>query len=582
MLVQVNQGGENKTFTLEDYFNPQVNTKKVHSEYPEITFGDLKEYLRQKFTWEVLDYLVVEKNIGGAAYKKAYEAFKTRELEPWVFAISCFKLGGGTTKSVFYRQYAAYVGSSEFCWDERETISLAPETPAQTITKKFNAQLNTYNELFTDREDTVVPLSFFRANGCPYAIRLYMLMDLCDPYVEDFADINAGRGTTGAYWSHLVDRDPSSYTITLSDNTCGWVYNLSPKVKKEMSKHDKSSLYSILEYSTDITRLIPDTFLALEGEFEPPFYGVELEVSTDHDVREVIDAVEELFHICKRDGSLSGSKRNLMEIVTVPASLKAHKRMWAEMFSNLDMTKFDQTKDTQNGMHVHVDRQAFKNPKHLKRFCWFFGNAYNSDFILAVSERTKESFDRWASSPKFKSEGLSGYYKGTSRMPTSKNSAVNMNKAATIEVRIFKGIVSYATLVKNLEFVDAVLNFTRDASLVNYTMDNFVEWLGKTERNKYSVLKEFIKRIDIKKLSDKARLDRLFEAGATPDKILEKVDKFGFTHSPSLATTLNKRLRKKLFTFDKAKGKLTLTNVDKGKLADMDTSLVSRYFKKSA
>jgi len=57
--------------------------------------------------------------------------------------------------------------------------------------------------------------------------------------------------------------------------------------------------------------------------------------------------------------------------------------------------------------------------------------------------------------------------------------AVNLNKADTIEVRIFRSNVSQIGFLKNLEFCDALAAFCRIASNVQLRPDHFLAFIDR-------------------------------------------------------------------------------------------------------
>ena len=163
-------------------------------------------------------------------------------------------------------------------------------------------------------------------------------------------------------------------------------------------------LYDIFQASAD-TCTILDGHWPIKLKNEPPtnrLYGLELECTSDHTIKELMDAQGELFMIGKQDGSISGSKDLRVELVTVPMTLKAHKVQWSKWFNNLDYNKFDTTKKTTNGIHIHIDRKGFNNSQHIKNFAWFFGNPSNKDFILEFSERDVNTLRQYANFPEFR------------------------------------------------------------------------------------------------------------------------------------------------------------------------------------
>ena len=121
------------------------------------------------------------------------------------------------------------------------------------------------------------------------------------------------------------------------------------------------SLYQHFSYTTNIREILTGTIVKdAEKKTKPLLLGIELECSSDLTINEMMDAQDTPFFLCKSDSSISGSKRNRYEMVTVPMSAAAQKEHWAKWFENIDLNKFDTSLDTNNGLHIHIDRLAFK------------------------------------------------------------------------------------------------------------------------------------------------------------------------------------------------------------------------------
>lgn len=343
---------------------------------------------------------------------------------------------------------------------------------------------------------------------------------------------------------------------------------------------DRRALERVLNYSANIFDYLPYT---IKGPKEPQavLYGVELEANGDYEPKDLIRAQKDLFFIMKQDGSVWGSKRYNYELVTVPASLKAHKRLWAEFFEKVDYNKFDTTKDTGNGMHVHIDRKAFKR-SHLNRFTWFITNPANDDFILAMSERpNRTNLDQWAGRPnhldhptKLKAASIA------ERSNRGIRGAVHFKHDKTVEVRLFKGIVSYATVVKNLEFVDSVFHYTLHTALSQLSLKHYLAWLEATPKNKYQMLKAFIAEIKLVDTVAAAEVVDLVWSTKAEHIIAEKLNKAPFKVSNTHITYLNKKRRKR--TFILKNGIVQCVAASGGLLAKLDKSVQQKQTRGAA
>lgn len=344
---------------------------------------------------------------------------------------------------------------------------------------------------------------------------------------------------------------------------------------------NRSLLYSIFPYSTDITAMIPGK-KKLPTEGTPIHVGVELEVSTDYNVNHLIDASAELFFIAKQDSSITGKKSQRMELVTVPASFKYLKKQYALWFNNLDYNMFDCTVETNNGMHVHVDRQAFDDDYHIRNFCWFINNPANTPFIVAMSDRgSLEAMRHYTPFLQFPSHSTrTTAFKSCHRLLDGHRGATNLKNgwanAKTVEVRIFRGIVSYAAIVKNLEFVESLFHFTQ--SLRSYrelSLGCYIKWLFNTPPNKYSILKKFIQSHDLNRFLLVADIKDLIFNETDPDKIAKILMGSKLRITNDHITYLN-RGRKRTFTLDKDTGQINIIKTNTFKLANLDIDLAKR------
>jgi hypothetical protein len=269
----------------------------------------------------------------------------------------------------------------------------------------------------------------------------------------------------------------------------------------------RSQLYTTFEYSTNVITKVggepeegwggknskdKDTGRPLKT-----LYGVELEVSTDYATKDIVNAFPEIFAIGKKDSSVSGSKMNSIEIVTIPATLRKHKDMWLSFFDAVDEDKFDTMDRHTNGMHVHIDRRCFqKDCFQLKKFCYFFTNVANTEFLREISQRDNNSFTTYANpviSPNIR-------LAERTLQAQSKHCIVNLQHSATVEVRLFKGVVSFASIIKNLEFVDSVFEYSLKASATAMDMKSYLKWLNKLPKNQYVTLRTCIADMNIEEM----------------------------------------------------------------------------------
>lgn len=265
------------------------------------------------------------------------------------------------------------------------------------------------------------------------------------------------------------------------------------------TKTDRRDWYELKSYSYKVPGNV-DGMLFLNKKDFGPLYGVELEVSTSATIRRIVDATPDVFACCKQDSSISGRLDNKVEIVTRPASLKAHRFMWANIFSKIPADHFDMSDRLTNGLHIHIERLSFDGETHVKNFCTFMTHSALSLFHSVISRRDNflnntfcrspsVEFDKKAHMVKQNYESLRSY---------GHTAAVNVSNSATVEVRIFYGLPTYSNVMSSLEYVDSVLEFTKFVNkndLVN-PLESYKTYLENTPKNKYRFLKRFFQIID--------------------------------------------------------------------------------------
>jgi hypothetical protein len=354
----------------------------------------------------------------------------------------------------------------------------------------------------------------------------------------------------------------------------------------------KEALYELKPHSWDFfTHMGRKRIVTSASESDAPIYGVELELSTKYTVQDLIDAVDPVWICAKADSSIRGKYNGMYEMVTLPMSFKAHRKLWAKWFSALDIDKFDTSRKTGNGMHVHISREAFDNERHKRDFAWFFTCPQNRQFITEASERTEEDIARWAPMPNidFKQKEVI-VRRDIVQLIGGSRGCINMNKTPTIEVRIFKGIVSYATMMKNLELVDSVFYFTREG--VPYKRNplaQYIDWLKKTPANKYEALKEFVfETMNLEDALQASHAHQIIAGSPTVAQARMKLDKTDASLDETSANLLNKAYGGTFFRYDTKLGrvvfiekKLGAVTAEGGAIAKSDKKYLNRILYQS-
>jgi hypothetical protein len=366
--------------------------------------------------------------------------------------------------------------------------------------------------------------------------------------------------------SNLNKNDYTIYLESSYDYLCVFY-------KRKAKIATRREISSVLNYSSNVLDFLPFTIRSPKEE-KAPLYGIELEASTDYSPAEAITHQKDLFFICKSDGTITGKGYYKYEMVTVPATFKSHKRLWADWFSKLDYNKFDTSKNTGNGMHVHVDRKAFYNKEHLDKFTWFFINPANYDFHFEVSERpNKSDFQRWSPTPCLEQRGASTKLKTLKSAATCNGGLrgiVHFKKDVSVEVRMFKGVVSYATIVKNLEFVDSVFHFTGEHRSLQINLKTYLNWLNSLPKNKYTMLRKFLSELStLQAILTSNEIKEYLYLHTSVESTVNKLNKAPFKITNKHLAILNKEKKKRTYILNKD-GSISLAYAIGGKLAPLD------------
>jgi hypothetical protein len=330
---------------------------------------------------------------------------------------------------------------------------------------------------------------------------------------------------------------------------------------------DKTPLYKVFGYSENPTRFLGRNRISerqtrqgktVKRSDARHLFGVELEISTELTAQQLIDAAAQPFFICKEDTSIRGCYTNNVELVTLPMDMRSQRLAWGRFFASLwDGKKrtyplVDTSNETANGMHVHVSRTAFSE-KHLRRFVWFLTDPLNREFLTHVSERGTK-LDKYCEMPQFTeatrkaqylncvdkvdNAGLLGVQRGIVAIR-----GISGSKKHTVEVRLFKGLFSYPTVLKNLEFVEAVYNFTQESGFCRNNVPNFLSWLEKQPKQKYKALRRFLVKMP-ESIRREAATSLSVASVFKKDEVIDFVDRKKLTVNQDLLVVLNKKFSK--------------------------------------
>lgn len=253
--------------------------------------------------------------------------------------------------------------------------------------------------------------------------------------------------------------------------------------------------------------------LSRESKNEVTQYGMEVEVSTKLSTKEIqrivceVEPVQEPFFIFKSDSSVSGCYRNKIEIVTVPCSRRYLRQNWKIFFEKLqtlcakrDMNisdVFDCSDDLNNGIHIHVSRSHFLSHFHSRKFvaAWNQWDKTSVDHFTEVSRRKDYRGNQYCQIDRnYEGYTLARRLKRT--IHTSGRSVCHFSSGPTVEVRLFQGIFDVDHIIRCLDHVDAIFEFTDRIGVRCFGrsfIENFKEYVIKNDHKYSSLLNLFQK-----------------------------------------------------------------------------------------
>jgi ribosomal protein S26 len=218
------------------------------------------------------------------------------------------------------------------------------------------------------------------------------------------------------------------------------------------------------------------------GSRKSVMYGVELEVNTDKDgaVPKTLELLDRRHVYLKYDGSLNSG----FEIVTHPHTLAEHRKLWPGFFADVPdgVTSF---KSGECGMHVHIERAKLTRLQ-IGKIMVFLNAPQNRRFVEAIAQRSENRYckiyEKKLTNPVYVNDHDERY------------EALNVTNRHTVEVRIFRGTVRADRFWKNMEFVDAMVQWTRDVSYRELTAARFVEYV-RAHHSEYKYLFNYLVEI---------------------------------------------------------------------------------------
>jgi hypothetical protein len=214
--------------------------------------------------------------------------------------------------------------------------------------------------------------------------------------------------------------------------------------------------------------------------YKSAVFGVELEVKVKNEcaVTDVYGRIVRHGFIGERDGSLDDILG--IEIVGKPMTFEQNRDKWLPLLSNIRGSAVGWNAGTGYGMHVSLNRTSMTMLHQGKVLVFIHGN---KNLCEKVAGRKETS---WA---RYHSKKLGDAKNGSDE----KYQAISLRDATRMEVRIFRSTLSPEGFMRNLEFVAAIVAFTKSASAEALTDGDFRIWLSepinrKTYPNLYAHL----------------------------------------------------------------------------------------------
>lgn len=225
------------------------------------------------------------------------------------------------------------------------------------------------------------------------------------------------------------------------------------------------------------------------------FIGIELEYhhcgESDSRADRIISSLAEVIY-AKHDGSLNDG----MEFVTHPCTPKVHLLGidWGGFMTRLKDCGGQASEGS--GIHMHVNRNFFKNELCIARMIRFIENHH--DTILYMSNR--DSNDRnWCEKYRYTVKELRSIFH-VAQESNAKYRALNLCPRHTIEFRMFRSTTDVPTLYAYIQFID-VLTSVANMESIPYIGWSHIRNLAK--KRKYKELLDLLDKKNIAKKKEK-------------------------------------------------------------------------------
>ena len=192
--------------------------------------------------------------------------------------------------------------------------------------------------------------------------------------------------------------------------------------------------------------------------------------------------------ILKNDGSIRGNC--CVEIVTAPHGRKEINDLVSELFTIFKGFQSGAKGHNMGGMHIHCSLAPLSS-KHILNLIRFMFNDSNTAEFNKVAQRSCAEYAAFNIDRVFNQQELLDFISGETKKIKNSNrySAINFTDN-TVEFRIFNSSLRDDRILKNLDFVEACLNFVKNKSF-SKDFEVFRKFVLNNSR-KYKYLKSYI------------------------------------------------------------------------------------------
>lgn len=215
----------------------------------------------------------------------------------------------------------------------------------------------------------------------------------------------------------------------------------------------------------------------VENDPDDWYLGVELE--TDN-VKGIVNSQTAIgmarpadLWIAKRDGSVSGP-----EFVSDPCTLAYWRTQYdnlEEMMGMLLHAGFRGHDGAKAGLHTNISRTAFTDKKHLYRFLTL--SHHDPAWTLTMSQRNRHHASSMANMTALSTKEGRQQTVSTNRNIGGRHVSINFGNANRIEFRLPRGTLRIDRFFKTIEWVHAMVQYTREAPLFRSTPKEFTKWV---------------------------------------------------------------------------------------------------------